>query len=104
MRGRKGNLFRVSQRALLRPAPLISTKTRYSYTGFIQESGAASLPWSLPAPPTLPHSRTPFRWGLSFICPSQPPPQLHQQVGGGGTQNPYLQRQMVPSPVGRDLP
>lgn len=68
MRGRKGNLFRVSQRALLRPAPLISTKTRYSYTGFIQESGAASLPWSLPAPPfpTLePHS--------GGACPSSAP-------------------------------
>lgn len=52
---------------------------------FIQESGAASLPWSLPAHRPPPH-RTPFRWGLSFICLTNPPPGLHQQVGGGGAQ------------------
>lgn len=104
MRGRKGNLFRVSQRALLRPAPLISTKTRYSYTGFIQESGAASLPWSLPAPPTLPHSRTPFRWGLSFICPSQPPPPATPASRGRGHSEPLPAKADGPQPSRQGSP
>ena len=83
--GWEGNLLRASQRALLLP----STPHKHRHLVFLHRllfRSQGLLPFPGPCLPPPPH-RTPFRWGLSFICPSQtPPPGLQQQVGGGGAQ------------------
>lgn len=60
------------------PHPSQAQRLRNSSTGFIQESGAASLPWPLPAPPRELCS--------GEASPLTPPPKLHRQVGEEGTQ------------------
>jgi len=64
------------------------------------------LPFPGPYLPPASPCRTPFKWGLSFICSSQPlSPAIPASRGRGHSgRTPYLPRQTVPSPVGRDLP
>lgn len=70
---------------LLRPPPRISTDTRYSYTGFysgVRGRGEGGGFPSRSLPIMEPHSDE-----LVLHLPfTTPPPQLHLQVGGRGTQ------------------